>query len=357
VRGQYIPFEGDPLMYAMGPGHLFFGQQGVGSPTPNAPPGTSPLENPATAPLPQSPLEGRSSEFAAGDVTEFDNPNISHNPMWGQAVTGLAGLLGGPLGSAAAGGLMGATMAQEIAQEYGSRGFGTPAGVPGIGGGALQGGMRGALGTLGGIAGLTPGWSAMQEAYAGIPGIQGANDWGGVVAAIAENPRGALSGYTVAGLAPEELGGMGGGKGDGSWGDLGEGSHAGAGSDKGDAPSSDSIGDASTDSKRAGGLVKLAQGGLVGIRELAGGGKIVTGPGGGLDDLIPTTIDGRRAARLSDGEFVIPADVVSMFGDGSSRAGSQKLYDLVKGVRREKTGTTRQAGQLPVGRILERVFG
>jgi hypothetical protein len=95
----------------------------------------------------------------------------------------------------------------------------------------------------------------------------------------------------------------------------------------------------------------FAGGGLV---PLAGGGKIAIGPGGGLDDLIPTSIEGRRAAALSDGEFVIPADVVSMMGDGSSNAGARRLYDLVRQVRDTKTGTTRQAGPLPVGDILKR---
>jgi hypothetical protein len=96
-----------------------------------------------------------------------------------------------------------------------------------------------------------------------------------------------------------------------------------------------------------------AMGGLV---PLTGGGKIVKGPGGGLDDLIPTSIDGKRAAALSDGEFVIPADVVSMMGDGSTNAGSKRLYDLVKQVRQHKTGTARQAGPLQVGKILERTM-
>lgn len=100
-----------------------------------------------------------------------------------------------------------------------------------------------------------------------------------------------------------------------------------------------------------GGLVAFANGGLV---PLAGGGKIAIGPGGGLDDLIPTSINGRRAAALSDGEFVIPADVVSMMGDGSSNAGARRFYDLVKQVRQTKTGTARQAGPLPVGDILKR---
>jgi hypothetical protein len=108
----------------------------------------------------------------------------------------------------------------------------------------------------------------------------------------------------------------------------------------------------------------FAEGGLVeeepmafaggGVVALEGGGKVAIGPGGGLDDLIPTSIDGRRAAALSDGEFVIPADVVSMMGDGSSNAGARRLYDLVRQVRDNKTGTTRQAGPLPVGDILKR---
>lgn len=109
-----------------------------------------------------------------------------------------------------------------------------------------------------------------------------------------------------------------------------------------------------SDSMKAGGLVgknQFKEGGLV---PLAGGGKIAVGPGGGLDDLIPTSINGRRAAALSDGEFVIPADVVSMMGDGSTNAGSRRLYDLVRQVRDTKTGTTRQASPLPVGEILKR---
>lgn len=97
----------------------------------------------------------------------------------------------------------------------------------------------------------------------------------------------------------------------------------------------------------------FARGGII---PLPGGGKIARGPGGGLDDLIPTSIDGKRAAALSDGEFVIPADVVSMMGDGSSNAGAKRLYDLVRQIRQDKTGTSRQAGPLQVGKILERTM-
>lgn len=83
-----------------------------------------------------------------------------------------------------------------------------------------------------------------------------------------------------------------------------------------------------------------------GVVALAEGGKVAVGPGGGLDDLIPTTIDGAQAAALSDGEFVVPADVVSMMGDGSSSAGARRLYDLVKQVRQLKTNSDEQAPPL-----------
>jgi hypothetical protein len=117
------------------------------------------------------------------------------------------------------------------------------------------------------------------------------------------------------------------------------------------SPGSDE-GGSKGDTEGTGNSGPFAAGGLV---ALAGGGKIAQGPGGGLDDLIPTSIEGRRAAALSDGEFVIPADVVSMMGDGSSNAGARRLYDLVKSVRQHKTGTDDQAGPLPFGEILRRM--
>lgn len=67
-------------------------------------------------------------------------------------------------------------------------------------------------------------------------------------------------------------------------------------------------------------------------------GRMVKGAGAGLSDSIP--------ANLSDGEYVMPADVVSMMGDGSTDAGGRKLDGLVAKVRMEKTGTKKQAGKL-----------
>lgn len=112
-------------------------------------------------------------------------------------------------------------------------------------------------------------------------------------------------------------------------------------------------GEGDGDNYAIGGLVGYARGGVI---QLEGGGKVAIGPGGGLDDLIPTSINGQRAAALSDGEFVVPADVVSMMGDGSSNAGARRLYDLVRQIRQEKTGTSKQAGPLPVGELLKRTM-
>jgi len=70
-------------------------------------------------------------------------------------------------------------------------------------------------------------------------------------------------------------------------------------------------------------------------------GRRVQGPGTGLDDSIP--------ARLSVGEYVIPADVVSMMGDGSTEAGGKKLDQLLTMVRMQKTGTKKQAKPLRMG--------
>jgi len=74
---------------------------------------------------------------------------------------------------------------------------------------------------------------------------------------------------------------------------------------------------------------------------LAGGGYLETGGevGDGMSDEIEATIEGTQEARLSDGEFVIPADVVSHLGNGSSDAGARRLYEMMDKVRMARTGT------------------
>ena len=73
------------------------------------------------------------------------------------------------------------------------------------------------------------------------------------------------------------------------------------------------------------------------------------GPGGGMDDLIQTSIEGKRAAAVSPQEFVVPRDIVAELGQGSYDRGSTKLYALMKNVRKEKTGTTKQPAELQRG--------
>lgn len=87
-----------------------------------------------------------------------------------------------------------------------------------------------------------------------------------------------------------------------------------------------------------GGLMDLAQGGRP-ARYLRGGTD-------GMADKIKTDIDGKQPARLSHGEFVIPADVVSHLGNGNSDAGADVLYEMMDKVRRARTGTEKQGKQI-----------
>jgi hypothetical protein len=72
-------------------------------------------------------------------------------------------------------------------------------------------------------------------------------------------------------------------------------------------------------------------------------GRYLKGNGDGMSDSIPATINGRQPARLADGEFVVPADVVSHLGNGSSDAGAKKLYSMMDKVRKARTGKAKQA--------------
>jgi len=75
-------------------------------------------------------------------------------------------------------------------------------------------------------------------------------------------------------------------------------------------------------------------------------GGYLDGQGDGMSDSIPATIEGKQPARLADGEFVVPADVVSHIGNGSSKAGSQRLYSMLDKIRKARTGTKKQGKQI-----------
>ena len=82
------------------------------------------------------------------------------------------------------------------------------------------------------------------------------------------------------------------------------------------------------------------------VRSVREEGGRVRGAGGGLDDLVPGTIEGRQRVRLADGEFVVPSDVVSGLGDGSTDQGARKLHEMMSRVRQKRHGSTKQPGRV-----------
>lgn len=82
-------------------------------------------------------------------------------------------------------------------------------------------------------------------------------------------------------------------------------------------------------------------GGLGSLGSYSDGGRLLKGPGDGVSDSIPATIGAKRQpARLADGEFVIPARIVSELGNGSTDAGAKKLYAMMDRVQRARGKTT-----------------
>ena len=73
------------------------------------------------------------------------------------------------------------------------------------------------------------------------------------------------------------------------------------------------------------------------------GGRLLKGPGDGTSDSIPAQIGKHQPARLADGEFVVPADVVSHLGNGSTEAGAKQLYAMMDKIRQARTGKKKQA--------------
>lgn len=89
-------------------------------------------------------------------------------------------------------------------------------------------------------------------------------------------------------------------------------------------------------------LRKYAQGGIAGAHK----GYYLGGKTDGMADDVPARIDGRQEARLSDGEFVIPADVVSHLGNGNSDAGADQLHSMMSNVRQARTGNPKQGKEI-----------
>ena len=91
---------------------------------------------------------------------------------------------------------------------------------------------------------------------------------------------------------------------------------------------------------------KMASGGISSLGSYSDGGRMLKGPGDGMSDSIPGMIANKRPARLAEGEFVVPADVVSHLGNGSTDAGAKQLYAMMDKVRKARTGTKKQGKQI-----------
>ena len=83
-------------------------------------------------------------------------------------------------------------------------------------------------------------------------------------------------------------------------------------------------------------VAKAAGGGISALGGYSDGGRMLRGPGDGVSDSIPATIGGKQPARLADGEFVIPARIVSEIGNGSSEAGARKLYAMMDRIQKAR---------------------
>ena len=92
----------------------------------------------------------------------------------------------------------------------------------------------------------------------------------------------------------------------------------------------------------------MAAGGIAGLKE----GKYLNGASDGMADRVPATIEEEQEARLSDGEFVIPADIVSHLGNGNSDAGAKTLYAMMDRIRKARTGTKKQGKKINARKML-----
>jgi len=101
-----------------------------------------------------------------------------------------------------------------------------------------------------------------------------------------------------------------------------------------------------------GGLMGLAGGGMSHLGGYSDGGRLLRGPGDGVSDSIPATIGGKQPARLAEGEFVVPARIVSELGNGSTNAGANKLYDMMDRVQKKRQKTKNVAADTKAHKYL-----
>ena len=95
-------------------------------------------------------------------------------------------------------------------------------------------------------------------------------------------------------------------------------------------------------------VTTMAAGGIAELKK----GQYLSGATDGMADKIPARIEGEQEARLSDGEFVIPADVVSHLGNGNSDAGAKVLKEMMARVRKVRTGNEKQGKEIDPKKFL-----
>jgi hypothetical protein len=102
---------------------------------------------------------------------------------------------------------------------------------------------------------------------------------------------------------------------------------------------------------------RMAEGGITShsLGSYSDGGHLLKGPGDGMSDDIPATIADKQPARLANEEFVIPADVVSHLGNGSSESGAKVLYDMMAKIRKARTGNPKQGKQIDPHKLMPKV--
>jgi hypothetical protein len=100
---------------------------------------------------------------------------------------------------------------------------------------------------------------------------------------------------------------------------------------------------------------QMAMGGIANLGGYSDGGRLLRGPGDGVSDSIPAQIGNKQPARLADGEFVVPARIVSELGNGSTEAGAKQLYkmlDRVQSARGKTTGKNKVAKNTNAAKLL-----
>ena len=285
---------------------------------------------------------GRSESMSSGDGYGPNSSPLSNSidgSLGYRALDAYGNFLGGIL--------PGGIFAQALAQQM------NPAQVAAAGEKAAQAQKDAVEGYTSGKMFGAPPSAASTFGGAGYSGIGGTTSQTG--AGTAANPMGRdpsqvqgqgaysggdSSGGSDGGRSARDGGGFG-GTGSGVGGGDGGGGDSSGGSDGGRS-ARDGGGFGGTGSGIAnGGRIRMAKGGIGDLGGYSDGGRLLRGPGDGVSDSIPASIGGKRPARLADGEFVVPARIVSELGNGSTEAGARKLYamlDRIQAGRKKSIG-------------------